>query len=419
MSFALGVVLFALVLAISIAAHEFGHLLTAKMFGMKARRYFIGFGPKIWSFRRGETEYGLKAIPAGGFVDIAGMSHVEELHEDDEPRAFWRYAAWKRIVVMSAGSATHFALALVILYGLAITAGLPNAAAAEKPPPAKLAAMPDCVQRIDTAGNYQDCAPGDPVSPAKQAGLREGDLITKADNTVIGDWDDLFDYIRKHPNADVTLTYQRDTASGPVTNTATVHVLKATRPATPQESSDPKKTLEVGVIGIQVDTTIAPINYNPISAVGGTLGYTGSLFKATFSALGQFPSKIPKLIDALSGKPRDTDTPVSVIGASKLGGQAVEAGQWQAFFMLLAAFNLFIGVFNLVPLLPLDGGHVAVLLYEKIRNSIARARGKEAPGSVDQAKLAPIMLTVIFVVGSISLLTMYVDVANPITNPFK
>lgn len=417
MSFALGVVLFALVLAISIAAHEFGHLLTAKMFGMKARRYFIGFGPKIWSFRRGETEYGLKAIPAGGFVDIAGMSHVEELHEDDEPRAFWRYAAWKRIVVMSAGSATHFALALVILYGLAITAGLPNAAAADQPPPAKLAAMPDCVQRYDVAtANYLDCGPGDPVSPAKQAGLREGDLITKADNTVIGNWDNLFDYIREHPGTDVTLAYQRQTAAGTVTGTATVHVLKAARPA---DQNSPDKVADVGVVGIQVDTNIAPIHYNPVSAVGGTLGYTGALFKATFSALGHFPSKVPKLIDALSGKPRDADTPVSVIGASKLGGQAVQAGQWEAFFMLLAAFNLFIGVFNMVPLLPLDGGHVAVLLYEKIRNTIARARGKEAPGSVDQTKLAPIMLTVIFVVGSISLLTMYVDVANPITNPFK
>jgi membrane-associated protease RseP (regulator of RpoE activity) len=412
MSFVLGVVLFALILTISIAAHEFGHLLTAKMFGMKARRYFIGFGPKVWSFRRGETEYGLKAIPAGGFVDIAGMSHVEELHEDDEPRAFWRFPAWKRIVVMSAGSATHFALALVILYGLAVTAGLPSADAANAPTPAVVAEVPACVQAINDDGSAKPCTDKDPPSPAKQAGLQVGDKITELNGQPLANWDDLVTYVRAHPNADLTLTVQR--AGG--NQTLNIHTVRANRPVS--DSSGTVKRADIGVLGASAQLPSGIVGYNPVTAVGGTLGYTGSLFKATFVAIGQFPSKIPKLLDALAGKPRDADTPVSVVGASKLGGQAVEAGQWQVFFSLLAGFNLFIGVFNLLPLLPLDGGHVAVLVYEKVRGLVYRARGKTDPGVVDQTKLAPIMLTVIFLVGSISLLTIYADFANPIANPF-
>ena len=411
MSFALGVILFALVLAISISAHEFGHLLTAKMFGMKARRYFIGFGPKLWSFRRGETEYGLKAIPAGGFVDIAGMSHLEELHSDDEPRAFWRFPAWKRIVVMSAGSATHFVLAVAILYGLAVTAGLPNDAPIEP----VLSAVPSCVQKVAADGTVQDCTAGDPASPARQADLRPGDRIVAVDGRPVTVWDDVVTYVRAHPNTDLSITYLR----GGLNRTAAVHTLQATRPAFDSEKGDAQGNIVVGVLGASGTLPPATVRYGAVSAVGATGDFTGRAFGATFSALGQFPSKIPKLLDALSGKPRDPDTPVSVVGASKLGGQAIEAGEWLSFFLLLAGFNLFIGVFNLLPLLPLDGGHIAILLYEKVRSAFARARGRADPGRIDHAKLAPVMLAVIFIVGSISLLTIYADVVNPIANPFR
>ena len=411
MSFALGVVLFALVLAVSISAHEFGHLLTAKMFGMKARRYFIGFGPKIWSFRRGETEYGLKAIPAGGFVDIAGMSHLEELHADDEPRAFWRFKPWKRVVVMSAGSVVHFVLAIVVLYAIAITAGLPNNAPIEP----TLSEVPACVQQLNSDGTAKDCTAADPRSPALVAGLQSGDKITAVDGRTVTIWDDLVTYVRAHPNTDIQVTYQR----GGATKTVTVHTQQANRPALDSEKGDASGMINVGVLGASGTLPPATVSYNPVSAVGATAGFTGTAFKATFSAIGQFPSKIPKLLHALSGEPRDPDTPVSVVGASKLGGQAIEAGQWLSFFLLLAGFNLFIGVFNLLPLLPLDGGHIAILAYEKVRSMIAKARGKADPGVVDQTKLAPIMLTVIFIVGGISLLTIYADVVNPIANPFR
>jgi membrane-associated protease RseP (regulator of RpoE activity) len=411
MSFALGVVLFALVLAVSISAHEFGHLLTAKMFGMKARRYFIGFGPKIWSFRRGETEYGLKAIPAGGFVDIAGMSHLEELHADDEPRAFWRFKPWKRVVVMSAGSVVHFVLAIVVLYAIAITAGLPNSAPIEP----TLSEVPACVQQLNPDGTANDCSAADARSPALVAGLQPGDRITGVDGKPVAIWDDLVVYVRAHPNTDVQITYER----GGVSKTVTVHTQQANRPAFDTEKGDANGMLNVGVLGASGTLPPATVSYNPVAAVGATAGFTGTAFKATFTAIAQFPSKIPKLLRALSGEPRDPDTPVSVVGASKLGGQAIEAGQWLSFFLLLAGFNLFIGVFNLLPLLPLDGGHIAILGYEKVRAMIAKARGKPDPGVVDQTKLAPIMLTVIFIVGGVSLLTIYADVVNPIANPFR
>jgi len=414
MSFVLGVVLFALVLAISVSAHEFGHLLTAKMFGMKARRYFIGFGPKLWSFRRGETEYGIKAIPAGGFVDIAGMSHLEELHEDDEPRAFWRFAAWKRAVVMSAGSITHFLLAIAILYGMAVTAGLPKLTD-DGPIEPVLSEVPACVQQID-GNRVRACTAGDPPSPARRADLRPGDRILAVGGRQITVWDDVVSYIRSHPNTDLTVVYRR----AGVTRAVTVHTLQATRRAMDNELQDANGNAVVGVLGASVaPLPPATVSYGPVSAIGATGEFTGQAFDATFSALGQFPSKIPKLLDALSGKPRDQSTPVSVVGVSKLGGQAVEAGQWQSFFLLLAGFNLFVGVFNLLPLLPLDGGHLAILLYEKVRSAIARARGQADPGGIDHSRLAPVMLAVIFFVGGLSLLTIYADVVNPIANPFR
>jgi membrane-associated protease RseP (regulator of RpoE activity) len=411
LSFVLGVVLFALILAISVSAHEFGHLLTAKMFGMKARRYFIGFGPKLWSFRRGETEYGIKAIPAGGFVDIAGMSHLEELHQDDEPRAFWRYPAWKRAVVMSAGSATHFLLAIAILYGMAVTAGLPNDAPVEP----VLSEVPACVPHQDTAGNLAPCTEADPVSPARQANLQVGDRILALDGTQVAGWDDLVTYIRAHPNADLTIVYRR----AGVTRAVTVHTVRTTRPALDGEPRDASGNAVVGALGASGTLPQLTVSYGPVGAIGATGDFTARAFGATFSALGQFPSKVPKLLDALSGKQRDPDTPVSVVGASKLGGQAVEAGQWLSFFLLLAGFNLFIGIFNLLPLLPLDGGHIAILGYEKARSAIAKARGRADPGGIDHSKLAPVMLAVIFVVGGLSLLTIYADVVNPIANPFR
>jgi membrane-associated protease RseP (regulator of RpoE activity) len=413
MTFAFGVALFALGLAISIAAHELGHLLTAKAFGMHARRYFIGFGKTLWSFRKGETEYGLKVLPLGGFVDIAGMSHMEPLTADDEPRAFWRYPAWKRVVVMSAGSVTHMLLALVILYGIAVTAGLPNAAAADPPP--TIGAVQGCVQQVDAHGNARACRPGDPASPAGQAGLRAGDRITAVGGVRTDTWSAVVTAIRSHPGQRVSLQYLRDGTP----HTTTVQVARASRPALSGEHPDAHGMVVVGVLATEVREAPATLSYGPISAVGATGSFTLDLVKRTFDALGQFPSRVPKLLDAVAGQPRDPNSPVSVVGASRVGGQALAAGSWLIFFLLLASFNIFIGIFNILPLLPLDGGHIAVLLFERARSGIARLLGRRDPGRVNPSKLAPVMVAFILLFGSISLLAILADVVNPIANPFQ
>jgi membrane-associated protease RseP (regulator of RpoE activity) len=197
LAYIFGVVLFALGICVSIALHEAGHLATAKAFGMKVRRYFVGFGPKIFSFKRGETEYGLKAIPLGGFCDIAGMTALDEVTPDEAPRAMWRYKTWKRTVVLSAGSFTHFVLGFVILYLLAATMGLPNIDA--KP---QLASVSQCVRSAETVEDFQDpvCRPGD-VAPAREAGMRPGDVIISVDGRPVDNFVEATELIQPRSGA--------------------------------------------------------------------------------------------------------------------------------------------------------------------------------------------------------------------------
>jgi RIP metalloprotease RseP len=170
LAYTVGVVLFALGICVSIALHEAGHMATAKWFGMKVRRYFVGFGPTLFSFRRGETEYGLKGVPLGGFCDIAGMTALDEVKPDEAPRAMWKYPVWKRTVVLSAGSITHFIVGFVVLYLLAVSMGLPNLVG--KP---ELASVASCVKDASTPEEQRepDCGPGDPA-PARDAGAGGG-----------------------------------------------------------------------------------------------------------------------------------------------------------------------------------------------------------------------------------------------------
>lgn len=407
MSFTMGVVLFAVALGISIALHEFGHLLTAKMFGMKATQYFIGFGPTLWSFRRGETEYGFKAIPAGGYVRITGMTHLEEVAQSDDARAFWRYPAWKRVIVMSAGSVTHFLLALFCIYLAATTVGLPTDRA-------KVGEVQSCVvAQGNKDGTIRDCRSDDLAAPGQQAGLRTGDEIVALNGTAVDGFTDMVEKIRDMPGERVTVTYVRDGKRQDTSLTvAEVHRV----PIEGEKAEEDTGLATVGAIGISGDLTE---RYGPVAAVGQTFDASGRMLQSVFSALKQFPEKIPRLFDALAGEERDPNTPVSVVGASRIGGQALAAESWLTFLVLLAGFNVFIGVFNLFPLLPLDGGHIAILLYEKARSRIARALGRADPGRVDLNKLIPLTLLVIVLFGGLSLLTILADVVNPIDNPFQ
>ncbi|NUS72804.1 MAG: site-2 protease family protein [Corynebacteriales bacterium] len=416
--FIAGVVLFALGILFSICLHEAGHMMTAKAFGMKVTRYFVGFGPTLWSFKRGETEYGVKAIPAGGFVKIIGMAPNDpDVQPGDEPRAFWNKPVWQRTIVLAAGSITHFILGFFILWIAAVFVGLPNVQGAPGAR-AEVGGVSTCAQRFDRErgehGEFVPCSESDTKTPAKAAGIAPGDVITAVNGEKVHSWEAMSDKLKADKEGDITLTVERDDKSREVTLTPVV----VERPKADAKISEeqprvkPSDIVATRVIGVEKESTVT---VGPIEGVVAATDYTGQVFKGTFVALKKFPEKIPKLVEALTNEERDPETPVSVVGASRIGGEAAEAGVWPIFFFLLASLNVFIGIFNLVPLLPLDGGHVAIAWFQKVRSWWAAKRGRPDPGFVDYDKLMPITYAVILVFGAISLLTIITDIVNPIT----
>src|SRR6201996_578722 len=204
--FVLGIVLFALAILISVALHECGHMWIARATGMEVRRYFVGFGPTLWSTRRGETEYGIKAVPLGGFVKIIGMHSLDEVDDPaDEPRSFRRHPAWQRIVVLCAGSFMHFVLAFLLIFGLAVSIGIENDNTTQ------LGTISGCVAANVTQLNNGTCSASDKPSPAKQAGLQVGDQVTAFDGTPVSNWTQLGNAIRRAPaGSAATITVKRD-----------------------------------------------------------------------------------------------------------------------------------------------------------------------------------------------------------------
>ena len=410
----LGVAAFALAILISVSLHELGHMITAKRFGMKVTKYFVGFGPTLFSFRRGETEYGLKAIPLGGFCKIVGMTpQDDDVAPEDQARAMWRYPVWKRTVVMSAGSVTHFVLAIVATWFAAIFVGLPNPAiptdtASQLKSPAMIEVGP-CVQ---TVVSQQRCTPGvgtDKPGPAAAAGLQSYDVITKVGNTPIHTYGELTEAIRAAKPGPTVFEYTRQGQPG----RTIVNLIAAQR--TP--IGDPKGPVtEVAVAGIGWTTDLPlTVKSGPVGAVGATAEFSWTLVKGTFAALGRIPDKVPALWNSITGAQRDPDTPISVVGASRLGGEAIAAGVPQVFLMIFISLNVFVGIFNLLPLLPVDGGHIAIAWYERVRSWIYARLRKPDPGRVDYYKLMPFTYAVILIGGAFTLLTITADVINPIT----
>ncbi|MDQ3404076.1 MAG: site-2 protease family protein, partial [Actinomycetota bacterium] len=285
----LGFVLFALGICASVALHEAGHMLTAKAFGMRVRRYFVGFGPKVFSFRRGHTEYGLKAIPLGGFCEIAGMTALDEVNKDEAPRAMWRYPAWKRVVVLSAGSITHFILGFIILYLMAITLGLPNHA--ERP----IVGGTDCAAaRQDTrTGELTKCTPNDP-SPAAAAGMIAGDEVVSVNGQPVATWTELVAKVRDL-RGENTFVVERDGEERAVR----VDVAAVQRPEKPVDGKDGNRSIEVGAIGVAPK---GAIEYGAGAAIGGTVEFTGLMFEKTWEGLLKFPEKIPAVVRAIGGE---------------------------------------------------------------------------------------------------------------------
>ena len=399
-----GIVLFALGIIVSIVLHEYGHYRVALSTGMRVRRFFVGFGPTVWSIHRNDIEYGLKAFPLGGFCDIAGMTAYDELAPEDEPRAMWRQAAWKRVAVLLAGPLMNIVLAVLLFYAVAVGWGLVNRHA--EPVPSELVAAV-----IDTPCEPDGTVCGDDRGPAGAADLRAGDRITALDGQPVGSWTDLQALVRDRPGRTVPVTVER---SGQTVR-ATVALASA--------QVDGR---ELGVLGVRPGPEAVPAEvrenpryqthrtYDPLTAVPATVSFTGDMIGETLKGLASFPGKIPGVVESIFGGERAQDSPVSVVGASHVGGQIVERGWWDSFLLLLGGLNLFIGAFNLVPLTPFDGGHIAVVCYEKIRDALRRLRGLAPGGPADYEKLAPLTLTVFTVLIAVSLIVITADIVNPI-----
>ena len=393
-----GVALFALGIMVTIALHEWGHMRSALACGMKVRRFYVGFGPTVVKWNRKGIEYGFKAVPLGGFCDIAGMTAMDEIDEDERPYAMVYKPWWQRIFVLSGGVLMNILVGLVVLYAVAVTAGLPDPDADYTPTVAKTACVP--ASQID-AQTLSDCTG---AGPAAEAGIRKGDRITAVNGEAVASFVDLRAKLYEMPGQTADLTVERGT-----------EVLHIDVPVTSvTRLNQAGETVTVGAIGVTSEPVDVMRSYGPLDGIGATVRFSGSMLSATLQGLASFPGKIPGVVASISGAERDQEGPMSVVGASRVGGELVERSQWTMFLMMLASLNFFLALFNLVPLPPLDGGHIAVVIYEKIRDFIRGLRGI-APGQpADYTKLMPITYVMSAVLLGIGAIVIIADVVNPV-----
>jgi membrane-associated protease RseP (regulator of RpoE activity) len=393
--FLLGILIFVLALLISVMLHEFGHFITAKKFGMRVTQFFVGFGTTLWSVFRGETEYGVKALPFGGFVKITGMTSMEEVDVADEPRSFRNQPGWQRIIVLAAGSFMHFVLALFLLFALALGVGMAENSN-------QISAVTSCVPDNVTAVNSATpCAGGGlGTSPAVKAGLRASDRIISLAGKPVTSFNQLHSVLKsQQPGVPVPIVIVR--------NGHELH-LTVTLAKVPKDS--------VSYLGME------PVTIYQRDSFGGSIAFAGSQFADTItssvSAIGRLPAAIPDLFAKDRAKTPAGDVS-SVVGVGDVTGDVVAASlPWQAkvtlVMYLVASLNIFVGLFNLLPLLPLDGGHLAVVIFERIRAWFARLRGRPDPGLVDIQKLVPVSLLVFAVLVGLGTLLIAADIFNPV-----
>jgi membrane-associated protease RseP (regulator of RpoE activity) len=391
----LGWLIFLVALLFSVMLHETGHFVMAKRFGMKAPKFMVGFGPTLWSTTRGGTEYGLKAIPLGGYTKIVGMTALEDVDPEDEPHSFRRAPGWQRLIVLVAGSFMHFLLAAVLIFGLALGIGV------ESDNTTQLGDVATCVAPSATAlDNGTPCTAKDATSPAALAGLKVGDQVTSFNGTKVTSWDQLSTVIKDvKPGSPVTIGVDRD--GRPLT----LHTKLSAVPGRPG-----------AYLGIGPATVIQSVG--PL----GAIDYVGSGFAQTITGSGSIFAHLPSEIRQLFAGNRSQTAAgnvVSVVGAANDTGQAVAANvgwQYKVSFVLLlmASLNIAFGVANQLPLLPLDGGHEWAVIWERTRAWFARRRGRPDPGLVDYQKLAPVSLSIFAVFAVLMVIVIYADIVNPV-----
>jgi membrane-associated protease RseP (regulator of RpoE activity) len=371
--------------------HEAGHFFTAKKFGMKVTQFFVGFGQTLWSRRKGETEYGVKAIPAGGFVKIVGMTELEDVDPADEPRSFRRQPGWQRIIVLAAGSFMHFVLAFVLLFALAVGIGLAGAGTSTT-----VGAIDTCVPSSLTSV----CKASNPASPAKKVGIRAGDKIIAVAGVPVHNWTQMGKALRSQPAGQpVAITVQR--GGKQVTLTARLAVVHG------------RQGSYLGVSPVVVFQRTGPI---------GAVTYAGGKFGQILAGSAGVVANLPKAVPDLFAKNRGSGPGgqvTSVVGAADITGQVVASPiGWQArvavVMLIVASLNIFVGAFNLLPLLPLDGGHLAIVIYERCRAWLARLRGKPDPGPVDFRRFVPVSVGVFALLVGFGLLLIMADLVNPV-----
>jgi membrane-associated protease RseP (regulator of RpoE activity) len=374
---AVGILLFVVGIFTMILVHELGHFLTAKRFGIRVDEFFLGFGPRLWSFRRGETEYGVKLLPLGGYVRIAGMNPFEDLSGKDRTRLFVTKPRWQRAIVLVAGALTHFILAFVLLVLFFVLIGLPRFGGPQ-------------VAEVEPRLN------GEP-SPAAAAGLRPGDVFVAVDGQRLRSYEGFLDYVDSHVGQEIALTVERDGE-------------RVTLRSTPVLDQVEGET--IGRLGVILRREyLGQDRSGPIESVGDAGTTVGRMFVGSFQVMGQVfgPEGLSRVWELLVGEgEREATDPVGIVGAARVAGQAVEAGFWEDVFGLFAFFNVFVGILNLLPLPPLDGGHLAVLGLEWVTGR-----------RVDPRKLVPITALVAGFLLLFTVSLLYLDVVTPIPNPFQ
>jgi membrane-associated protease RseP (regulator of RpoE activity) len=359
-----------------IMLHEAGHYFTAKRAGMKVTEFFLGFGPRVWSFRRGETEYGVKAIPAGGYVRIVGMSNLEDVEPDEEPRTFRNGTFGNRLTVILAGVTVNLILAYFLIYLALVGRGVPDTLEAE-------------VERVL------------PDSPAAAAQVQEGDRIISINGQQLDVDRDIGDALRDQVGKQTAIVVERDG------ETTTLEAIPKAR-----SSSD-----NSGIIGVSVAQSVSSYeSFNPIEGIPESFSTMGQITRDTGVGIGRLfsPDGIERYSrnftgDAPQGSQAQNERPRSIVGITDVGGELVDGNVWNLLF-LLGAINLIVALFNLIPLLPFDGGHAAVAVYEQ---TASKVRGREV--RVDFRKLVPVTALVLVVFLTLGLSAMFLDIREIFT----
>ncbi|MDC5698149.1 site-2 protease family protein [Intrasporangium calvum] len=445
MLFLIGVLVVVVGVALSIALHEIGHLVPAKKFGVKVTQYMVGFGPTIWSRRRGETEYGIKAIPLGGYVRMVGMlpprpgdvdgqlrtvstgrfsqmvdqaraDSMEEVRPEDADRVFYKLSPGRKIVIMLGGPLMNLLIGFVLITGVITLYGLPQVAP-------KVGLLSECVPTATptVAEPHPSCQPGDPAAPAKAGGFQEKDRIIAINGEPITTWTEVSTAIRDSGGTPMTFLVER----GDEEITLTVTPAPLERVVLDEENNPVTKDGElvlrtVGFMGITPgqELVTTPLVEAP--------GFVWDRVVETASVILRIPEKMVGVAEAAFGSgERDPNGPISVVGVGRIGGEvaaleipADEGGNWlkiAQLVLLIASLNLALFVFNLVPLLPLDGGHVAGATWEAIKKGWAKLRKRPDPGYVDVAKGLPIAYGMSLVLITMSVLLIYADIVKPIS----